>query len=123
MSVSLAARIASAITVKHGRLACLQCAEELRDAFVAAGIEGRIVKLEAQAKHTRGWIFMRDQSFVLPFKVTPGIESISENGTHYGVEVYETVYDNIFRNGIRAADWPLQFEAAARLVISTHEVF
>ncbi|MFC5512817.1 papain fold toxin domain-containing protein [Massilia jejuensis] len=122
MSASLAASIASTITIKHGRLACLQCAEELRDAFVSAGIEGRIVKLEAQAKHTRGWIFMRDESFVLPFKVTRGIESISENGAHYGVEVYQTVYDNIFRSGIAAADWPHQFESAGPLVVSTHEV-
>lgn len=113
MTASLAASIASSITVKHGRLACVQCAEELRDALVAVRIKGRIVKLEAQAKYTRGWIFL----------VTPGNEPISENGDHYGVEVYGTVYDNIFKSGIPAANWPLQFEAAGPLVLLTHEVF
>lgn len=123
MTASLAASIASTITIKHGRLACLQCAEELSDAFATAGIESRMVKLEAQAKHTRGWIHMKDVNFPFPFAMPHGVDSISENGAHYGVEVYGTVYDNIFKSGIAEADWPLQFEAAGLLVVSIHKDF
>ena len=123
MTALSAARIASEITHKYGHLQCMQCAEELRDELIRANLKGSILKLEASAKHTRGWIYMRNDQFQFPFAMKPGQKWISDNGTHYGVEVFGTVYDNIFRNGISRADWPLQFESAGELICSTYQKF
>jgi hypothetical protein len=103
------AAIAVSITQQHGRLECASCARELTTAFKNRGIKGRVWQLKAIATQSRGWICMEDPAFPLPFPTASGQDSISENGLHFGVEVQGIVYDNIFRNGIGLAAWPLQF--------------
>ena len=40
-----------------------------------------------------------------------GNESITENGTHYGVEVYGLVFDNLSTEGLSREDWIKDFHS------------
>jgi len=123
MTNPVAAALAASITANYGRLQCLSCAEALSNALQARGISGVIHQL--YVGYRPGWMFVADPKFVLPFPMVPGIHAISENGSHYGVEVSGIVYDNIFRSGLPLADWEQAFVGAAGLLpkLTTHSQF
>lgn len=108
-SPSAVASIAAGITKKYGHLQCEQCANELESAFKKAGIHGDVLELTAVAAWNHNWIFMRDEGFSFPFPMRSGVKYIAENGRHFGVAINGVVFDNIFRTGIKQADWELQF--------------
>ena len=48
--------IAAKITVKHGNLMCVECAEELVKAFKQRGIRGEVLEIVSNAPYNRGYI-------------------------------------------------------------------
>lgn len=123
MTNPVAAALAASIAANYGCLQCLQCAQALSDALRAKGIGGLIHKLYVGSRP--GWLFVADPNFVLPFPMPAGETTISQNGSHYGVEVAGVVYDNVFRGGIPLADWEQAFVGAGGILpkLSTHAQF
>lgn len=101
--------IALSITKKYGFNQCLQCSTALRQALIAAGRTGVVLKLKA--KGARLYVVMKDPDFKLPFNA-PAEAAISETGLHYGVQVGEYVFDNIHRSGILRSKWVDSFDCA-----------
>jgi hypothetical protein len=102
--------IASSVSKNYGILQCEECSLALQDTFTRLGIPGRRMKLLPINEAPWKWrnISMRNADFKLPCRSEPG-EPISHNGKHYGYEVNGIIYDNIFREGIPANEWPAMF--------------
>lgn len=63
------------------------------------GIEAKILRLRTKRRSDN---FITSDRYGLE-------ESITENGTHYGVEVMGKVFDNLSAEGLSRADWLKDF--------------
>lgn len=98
-------KIVTPITAKYPIGKCLPCATELRKALNAAGFAVSVWEITSNTQ----FIVLAETS------LTAGLssllhKSITENGKHYGVEVEGQIFDNLFKTGIAAREWPKQFE-------------
>jgi len=99
--------IARKVAAQYGLNDCRACAADLRRAFKARGMQGHVLRLSTVGG--RGWIVMKDPAFRLPFHAPPNV-AIAESGQHFGVEVGQHVFDNIFRDGILKSEWEGKFD-------------
>ena len=82
-------------------LQCVECADAVRAALLAAGYHGEVVDLRSAG----GWDYMICLSF------DGGRQSITENGRHVGVRVFGTVFDNLRLGGVPYTSWLADFDA------------
>lgn len=122
MTPSQICALADSIASKYGWQECRQCATALREAFVKEQLTGSVLRLATQGG--RGYIVMKDSNFKLPFTVPQGVDSIADNGQHFGVLIGNQVFDNVFRSGIPFADWQNQFDCDVHFfTVTTIETF
>jgi hypothetical protein len=85
----------SAIVVKFPLLECDKCAKAVMQWLAKNSIKGRIIKLRTKRRNE---VFITSNRWNFN-------ESITENGTHYGVEVLGRVFDNLSPEGMTREDW------------------
>jgi hypothetical protein len=88
------------IAVSYPLLECDKCAIALAQWLQARSIESTILRLRTRRKTE---IFITSQRHGVE-------ESITENGTHYGVEVQGKVFDNLGSDGLLRDDWVKDFD-------------
>jgi hypothetical protein len=78
---------------------CDRCAVAISDWLKKNGISYKILKLKTKR---------RSDCFIV--SVRYGINNtITENGTHYAVEVYQLVFDNLSEYGLSREEWIADF--------------
>ncbi len=87
------------IVSKFNNLECDICAINVMQWLKNNGIEGKILKLRTRR---------RNDFFIISDRFSPN-ESITENGTHYGVEVLGLVFDNLSSEGMIRQHWESDF--------------
>ncbi len=87
------------IAVSYPLLECDKCAIALAQWLQSRGIEATILRLRT---HRKTAVFITSQRYGVE-------ESITENGTHYGVEVQGRVFDNLGSEGLSRSDWVADF--------------
>ncbi len=76
-------------------LECERCAIAVMEWLKDNGIEGKILRLKTK----------RPSEMFIISKHYEMTESITENGTHYGVEIFGKVFDNLSTEGLSREDW------------------
>lgn len=92
-------RAVSQIVVNYPLLECDKCAIAVMQFLQENGISGKILRLKTKR---------RSEVFITSDRYSPD-ESITENGTHYGVEVFGKVFDNLSTEGLLRKDWVNDF--------------
>ena len=87
------------ITINYPLLECDKCALSVMRWLNKRGIEGKILRLRTKR---------RSETFITRDRYGLG-ESITENVTHYGVEVMGKVFDNLSAEGLSREDWVKDF--------------
>ncbi len=83
------------ISSQFQNLECDKCAIALKSWSDANGIERKIIKLRTKK---------RNDFFIISNRYSDS-ESITDNGIHYGVEVFGLVFDNLSRQGLPRDEW------------------
>jgi hypothetical protein len=83
-------------------LHCEECAKTLKRWLKQRGIPGKLWRLSTQYDY---------EDFILSDRLEQQgcSETITENGVHYGVEVYGKIFDNLSREGLSTEDWVQDF--------------
>ncbi|MCU0569731.1 MAG: hypothetical protein MUF49_24555 [Oculatellaceae cyanobacterium Prado106] len=89
----------SRIVIAFPLLECDRCAIAVLTWLNANDIPGIILRLKTKR---------RSDLYIISNRVPSG-ESITENGTHYGVEVFGKVLDNLSWGGMSREDWLKDF--------------
>jgi hypothetical protein len=89
----------SLIAVTFSLLECDKCAIAVLGWLDRNGIPGKVLRLRTKR---------RSDLYIVSDRVPSG-ESITENGTHYGVEVFGKVFDNLSGEGMSREDWQQDF--------------
>lgn len=87
------------ITVTYPLLECDRCAVAVVRWLERWGVGGKILRLRTKR---------RNEVFIVSAR-HGAEESITENGTHYGVEVMGRVFDNLSAQGLLREDWVKDF--------------
>ena len=87
------------IVSQFKNLECDKCAIALMVWLKDNGIEGKVLKLRTRR---------RNDFFIISDRYSPS-ESITDNGIHYGVEVFGLVFDNLSRQGLPRDEWRNDF--------------
>jgi Papain fold toxin 2 len=87
------------ITINYPLLECDKCALTVMRWLKKRGIEAKILRLRTKRRSEN---FITSDRYGLD-------ESITENGTHYGVEVMGKVFDNLSTEGLSREDWIKDF--------------
>jgi hypothetical protein len=114
---ALAEALAYNITKKHGLNRCKECAGELVAAFISHKMSGYVHVLSVRGKWNM--IVMKDPLFKLPFVAPPDC-AISTNGKHYGVQVGNFIFDNIYKRGIISSSWVESFDSPNNIEHSSY---
>lgn len=85
----------SQITPRFSLLECDKCAIEIMQWLNTNHIPGKILKLKTKR---------RTDLYFISDRITSS-ESITENGTHYAVEVFGKVFDNLSSEGLTREEW------------------
>jgi hypothetical protein len=88
-------------------LECDKCAIAIMQWLSENRIEGKILRLKTKR---------RSEVFITSDRYGPE-ESITENGIHYGVEVFGKVFDNLSANGLSRATWLKSFHCRSEQFI------
>lgn len=90
------------LVIRFPLLHCEECASTLRQWLKQRGIPGKLWRLSTRYD---------DEDFILSNRLEQRgcLESITENGTHYGVEVYGFIFDNLSPKGLSLQDWVNDF--------------
>ncbi|MFH7024728.1 MAG: papain fold toxin domain-containing protein [Heteroscytonema crispum UTEX LB 1556] len=88
-------------------LECDKCAIAVMQWVAENEIEGKIIRLKTKR---------RNEVFIASDRWNPN-ESITENGTHYGVEVLGRVFDNLSTEGMAREDWLRDFHCPSEKFI------
>ncbi|MEG4322149.1 MULTISPECIES: papain fold toxin domain-containing protein [unclassified Microcoleus] len=91
-----------AIVSQYDILKCDLCAKAVLKWIAENGISGKLLKLKTKYR----------EEFILSTRLerSEGTnESITTNGTHYGVEVRGLVFDNLSTEGLSREDWVNDF--------------
>lgn len=85
-------------------LHCEECAVNLRRWLKQRDISGKLWRLSTRYDY---------EDFILRDRLEQRgyAETITENGTHYGVEVYGKIFDNLSREGLSLEDWINDFSS------------
>jgi hypothetical protein len=97
----------SEIVTRYQLLECDRCAIAVMQWLRENGIEGKILRLRTKR---------RTEVFIICNRYRSG-ESITENGTHYGVEVLGKVFDNLSDEGISREQWVSSFHCISEKFI------
>ncbi|MCL1465007.1 papain fold toxin domain-containing protein [Argonema galeatum] len=81
-------------------LECNECAEAIKEWLKANGINGIHLKIKLIG---RG-------SFIVSQRLDEGRTNITQNGTHYGIEVRNKVFDNLSTTGQTREEWIKDFD-------------
>ncbi len=87
------------ITVTYPLLECDRCAVAVARWLECWEVDYKILRLRTRR---------RREVFITSDRHSSS-ESITENGTHYGVEVMGRVFDNLSANGLAREDWIKDF--------------
>lgn len=84
--------------VQFPLLHCEECASTLKRWLKQRGIPGKIWRLSTRYDY---------EDFILSDRLEQQgcSESITENGVHYGVEVFGKIFDNLSEQGLSVDDW------------------
>ncbi|MCX6044777.1 MAG: hypothetical protein NT075_06655 [Chloroflexi bacterium] len=82
----------------YGIFQCQACANEMQQWLVNHNINGVYIRISTHASN-----------FIVSERVG-GYTTITENGIHYGIEVYGQVFDNLPNTGISRQAWLNDFE-------------
>ena len=93
----------SQIVAAYPVLECARCAVSVMEWLQDNGIEGKILRLRTK-RCSEVFIISAPRSGSLRDRYGSN-ESITENGTHYGVEVFGKVFDNLSTEGLSREDW------------------
>ena len=91
----------SQIIAGYPVLECARCAVSVMEWLRENGIEGKILRLRTKR---------RSEVFIISDRYGTS-ESITENGTHYGVEVFGKVFDNLSTEGLSREAWLNDFHS------------
>ncbi|NJL38972.1 MAG: hypothetical protein HC899_21170 [Leptolyngbyaceae cyanobacterium SM1_4_3] len=91
-----------AITRQFDILECADCARAILRWLHQHGIPGRLLKLKTR--------YGEDYILSTRLEKLDITESITINGKHYGVEVYERVFDNLSEQGLSREEWIRDFK-------------
>lgn len=83
-------------------LHCEECARALKQWLKQRGIPGKLWRLSTRYDN---------EDFILSDRLEQQgcSETITENGVHYGVEVFGKIFDNLSREGLLPNDWENDF--------------
>jgi len=97
------------IVENFNNLECYQCAQEILKWLKLHQIKGTVIRLSTKY----------DEDFIVSTRLENlGItESITANGTHYGVEVQGIVFDNLAITGMSREDWLRDFHCPSEQFI------
>jgi hypothetical protein len=95
------------ITINYPLLECDKCALSVMRWLNKRGIEGKILRLRTKRRSEN---FITSDRYGLD-------ESITENGTHYGVEIIGKVFDNLSPEGLSREDWVKDFSCLGGSII------
>ncbi len=85
----------SQIAANFSLLECDKCAIAVMEWLNRNNVPGKVLKLRAKR---------RSDLYIISDRVVSN-ESITENGTHYGVEVFGKVFDNLSAEGLLRETW------------------
>ncbi|WNZ24697.1 MAG: papain fold toxin domain-containing protein [Leptolyngbya sp. IPPAS B-1204] len=98
-----------AIMAGFSVLECDKCVLAATQWLASQGIEFKILQLKTKR---------RSELFIASDRYSPS-ESITENGTHYGVEVFGRVFDNLSAEGLTREEWLQDFHCPSQQFILT----
>lgn len=90
------------IVVRFPLLHCQDCASTLKRWLKQRQIPGKLWRLSTRYDN---------EDFILSYRQEQQgcFETITENGIHYGIEVYGKIFDNLSREGLTPDDWVKDF--------------
>ncbi len=90
------------LVIRFPLLHCEECASTLKQWLKQRGIPGKLWRLSTRYD---------DEDFILSDRLEREgcFETITENGVHYGVEVFGKIFDNLSRQGLSPEDWVNDF--------------
>ena len=90
------------IVVRFPLLHCEECASTLKQWLKQREIPGKLWRLSTRYDN---------EDFILSDRQEQQgcSETITENGIHYGIEVYGKIFDNLSREGLSPDDWVKDF--------------
>ena len=89
-----------AIVRKFKLLQCAECAEAIKNWLKANRINGTHLQIKLVG---RGY-------FIVSQRLEEGRTPITQNGTHYGIEVRSKVFDNLSTTGLTREEWIEDFD-------------
>ncbi|MEL6555379.1 MAG: papain fold toxin domain-containing protein [Cyanobacteria bacterium J06621_11] len=92
------------IAVQFPLLHCEECAATLRQWLIQRKIPGKLWRVST---------CYDTEDFILSHRLEQQecFESITENGTHYGIEVFGIVFDNLSERGLSPENWANDFSS------------
>jgi hypothetical protein len=100
--------IATAAAQGFSVLRCQECAENIRDALVAAAFRGQLVELRSPGI----------RPYIICLSYDGGRSTITRNNRHVGVRVGDLVFDNLHPNGMPYDDWVRDFDAVGGVAVA-----
>ncbi|WP_414619884.1 papain fold toxin domain-containing protein [Calothrix sp. CCY 0018] len=85
------------ITATYELLECYECVEAIVNWLKENGVKGQIVRI--QTSEGEDYIMSKRLEYL---NIN---ESITLNGTHYGVEIKSKIFDNLSTNGLTKEEW------------------
>ena len=86
------------LVIRFPLLHCQECAKTLKQWLKQRKIPGKLWRLSS---------IYDNEDFILSDRLEKQgcFETITENGVHYGVEVFGKIFDNLSRQGLYLDDW------------------
>jgi hypothetical protein len=90
------------LVIRFPLLHCQECAKTLKQWLKQRKIPGKLWRLST---------IYDNEDFILSNRLEKQgcFETITENGVHYGVEVFGKIFDNLSRQGLYPDDWIQDF--------------
>ena len=90
------------LVIRFPLLHCQECAKTLKQWLKQRKIPGKLWRLST---------IYDNEDFILSDRLEKQgcFETITENGVHYGVEVFGKIFDNLSRQGLYPDDWIQDF--------------
>ena len=90
------------LVIRFPLLHCQECAKTLKQWLKQRKIPGKLWRLST---------IYDNEDFILSERLEKQgcFETITENGVHYGVEVFGKIFDNLSRQGLYPDDWIQNF--------------
>jgi hypothetical protein len=90
------------LVIRFPLLHCQECAKTLKQWLKQRKISDKLWRLST---------IYDNEDFILSYRLEKQgcFETITENGVHYGVEVFGKIFDNLSRQGLYPDDWVQDF--------------